>query len=49
MKHRPEYPRIFADVDAARAYVDEYAEWYNTKHRHFGIALFTPSQVVDDR
>lgn len=47
MKYRPGYPGVFNDLDAARAYVDEYVRWYNTEHRHSGIALFTPAQVHD--
>lgn len=47
MKYRPQYPRIFESVEAAREYVDGYVVWYNREHRHSGIALFTPSQVDD--
>jgi len=47
MKYRPDYPRIFTDLDAARAYLTGYVTWYNTSHRHSGIALFTPDQVHD--
>jgi len=45
MKYRPGYPSVFADLDSARAYVAGYVQWYNTEHRHSGIALFTPAQV----
>jgi len=47
MKYRPGYPRIFTSLDAARAYIDEYVLWYNTRHKHSGIALFSPSEVSD--
>ncbi|MCQ9389332.1 DDE-type integrase/transposase/recombinase [Brevibacterium sp. 50QC2O2] len=47
MKYRPGYPRIFETVGDARAYVDGYVQWYNTVHRHSGIALFTPESVFD--
>ena len=47
MKYRPGYPRVFKDVETARAYIDGYVPWYNTKHKHSGIALFSPSQVHD--
>lgn len=47
MKYRPDYPRVFADLDAARAYIGDYVPWYNTEHKHSGIALFSPSQVDD--
>nr|WP_233912286.1 DDE-type integrase/transposase/recombinase [Arthrobacter polaris]UIK88101.1 DDE-type integrase/transposase/recombinase [Arthrobacter polaris] len=47
MKYRPGYPRIFKTVETARTYIDDYVPWYNTKHKHSGIALFSPSQVHD--
>lgn len=47
MKYRPGYPRVFTGLEAARAYLSDYVLWYNTKHKHSGIALFTPSQVGD--
>jgi putative transposase len=45
MKYRPGYPKIFTELEAARTYVNEYVRWYNTEHKHSGIALFSPSQV----
>jgi putative transposase len=45
MKYRPNYPGTFADIDAARAWVGSYVPWYNNRHHHSGIALFTPSEV----
>lgn len=47
MKYRPGYPKVFTDIDAARAYLAEYVPWYNNEHKHSGIALFSPSQVHD--
>ena len=47
MKYRPGYPKIFTDLDAARAYLAEYVPWYNHQHKHSGIALFSPAQVHD--
>ncbi|MFT3889120.1 MAG: DDE-type integrase/transposase/recombinase [Arachnia sp.] len=47
MKYRPGYPKVFTDLDHARTYLAEYVSWYNTEHRHSGIALFTPAQVAD--
>jgi putative transposase len=47
MKYRPNYPRTFTDLDAARAWVGSYVSWYNQHHRHSGIALFTPAEVHD--
>jgi putative transposase len=45
MKYRPNYPGVFTDIDAARAWVGSYVSWYNAHHRHSGIALFTPAEV----
>lgn len=45
MKYRPGYPRFFEDLTAAREYVRDYVSWYNTEHKHSGIALFSPIQV----
>ena len=47
MKYRPRYPRVFKSVETARAYIDVYVPWYNTAHKHSGIALFSPAQVHD--
>lgn len=47
MKYRPGYPRVFADLAAARTYLAENVAWYNTEHKHSGIALFSPAQVGD--
>lgn len=47
MKYRPGYPRVFKELEAARAYLADYVPWYNTQHKHSGIALFSPSQVHD--
>ena|SRR5699024_8607207 len=47
MKYRPNYPGMFESLETARAHIDDYVVWYNTEHRHSGIALFTPDQVHD--
>lgn len=47
LKTRPNYPKIFTDLQAARDYVQRYVGWHNTTHRHGGIALFTPDQLHD--
>lgn len=47
MKYRPGYPKVFADLEAARSYLAKYVPWYNHEHKHSGIALFSPSQVGD--
>lgn len=45
MKYRPGYPKVFADLESARAYLGDYVPWYNHEHKHSGIALFSPAQV----
>lgn len=47
MKYRPGYPKVFTDLESARAYLADYVPWYNHEHKHSGIALFTPAQVHD--
>jgi transposase InsO family protein len=47
MKYRPNYPGIFDNLQTAREHLTDYVPWYNTTHRHSGIALFTPQQVHD--
>jgi transposase InsO family protein len=43
LKYRPEYPsKPFADMDAARRWVEEFVLWYNTVHLHSGIRFVTP-------
>ena len=46
LKYCPQYPVApFADLDAARAWVTAFVDWYNTVHLHSGIRFVTP----DDR
>lgn len=47
MKYRPNYPRAFKTLEAAREYLTNYVAWYSTEHKHSGIALFSPAQVHD--
>lgn len=45
MKYRPEYPEgPFASLEAARAWVSAFVEWYNEEHRHSAICFVTPGQ-----
>ena len=44
-KYQPDYPGRFADIDTARAWFQEFFDWYNDHHHHDGLALFTPGQV----
>jgi putative transposase len=43
LKYRPGYPRKpFDSIDAARAWVADFVEWYNTEHLHSAIRYVTP-------
>lgn len=44
LKYRPAYPRQpFADLVAARAWVEAFVNWYNTQHLHSAIRFVTPA------
>lgn len=47
MKYRPNYPGRFKTLEEARTFLAEYVPWYNTSHKHSGIALFPPAAVHD--
>jgi len=47
MKYRPNYPGTFDSLEAARDHLNDYVPWYNTSHKHSGIALFSPQEVHD--
>ncbi len=53
LKYWPTYPGYFANIEQARDFCRRFFTWYNTEHRHVGIALLTPDDVhrnrVDDR
>lgn len=45
LKYRPEYPeKPFADLEAARAWVEGFVDWYNHEHLHSAIKFVTPEQ-----
>jgi transposase InsO family protein len=45
LKYRPAFPkRPFESIEQARAWVADFADWYNTEHRHSGIRFVTPEQ-----
>jgi putative transposase len=52
LKYQPDYPDRFASLAHARAWCQEFFDWYNDHHQHSGLALFTPADVfygrVDD-
>lgn len=49
MKYGPTYPERFASMDAARAWMRWFADWYNHDHKHSGIALLPPAVVHSGR
>ena len=45
LKYTPVYPtRPFDSLEAARQWVQKFARWYNTKHRHSALKYVTPEQ-----
>lgn len=45
LKGAPHYPDTpFKDIDEARRWVEAFVQWYNTEHKHSGIAFVTPEQ-----
>ena len=49
LKYQPDYPRRFASLLHARAWLQRFFEWYADEHHHSGLALFTPSEVFHGR
>jgi putative transposase len=45
LKYRPDFPDHFNGVLHARSFCSDFFGWYNTEHRHSGIAMLTPHQV----
>ena len=45
LKYRPEFPDRFGSIQDARAFCRRFFDWYNTAHRHSGIAMMTPEMV----
>jgi putative transposase len=45
LKYRPDFPERFGSIEDARAHCQHFFQWYNTVHRHSGIALMTPEAV----
>jgi putative transposase len=49
LKHHPTFPDRFGSLQDARAFCQGFFTWYNTEHRHSGIALLTPADVHHGR
>jgi putative transposase len=45
LKYFPTFPKRFANIEAARAFIDAFFGYYNHQHRHSGIGLHTPADV----
>ena len=45
MKYRPDFPGRFGCLEDARTHCQRFFAWYNTEHRHSGIAYMTPHSV----
>ena len=45
LKCRPDFPQRFGSLQHARAHCQAFFAWYNTEHRHSGIAFMTPDDV----
>ena len=45
LKYRPGFPQRFGSLEDSRMFCRRFFPWYNTEHRHQGIALLTPETV----
>jgi len=45
LKYRPDFPGRFGCIEDARQFCRRFFAWYNTEHRHSGIAMLTPDQM----
>lgn len=45
LKYDPEFPERFGSAEDARSFLKGFFTWYNTCHRHSGIAYLTPDVV----
>jgi len=49
LKYRPGFPARFSGQEDAHDYCRNFFPWYNTQHRHGGIAMMTPDDVYFGR
>jgi putative transposase len=45
LKYRPDFPDTFGSLEDSRAFCQRFFSWYNTEHRHSGVAWHTPHNV----
>lgn len=49
LKYRPDYPRRFASIQAARAWCRNFFDWYSQTHYHSGIGYLRPADLHHGR
>ena len=49
LKYHPSFPGRFNDIQDATGFCRSFVLWYNTEHRHGGIAMLTPDDVHHGR
>ena len=49
LKYHPGFPGRFPDIAAATDFCRSFFPWYNSEHRHAGIAMLTPDDVHHGR
>ncbi len=49
LKYHPGFPGRFPDIEQAKAFCRTFFPWYNSEHRHGGIAMLTPDDVHHGR
>ena len=47
LKYRPSFPDRFGCLEDTRRFCGPFFTWYNTEHRHSGLAMLTPHDVHD--
>src|SRR5437016_155487 len=45
LKYRPDYPACFGSLQDARAWAQQFFQWYNHEHHHSALGLLTPAVV----
>jgi putative transposase len=45
MKYQPDYPQRFDSQEHARLWLRAFFPWYNDRHHHVALGLFTPAAV----
>lgn len=46
LKYRPDFPKKFGSIEAARAYCQRLFAWYNGVHRHRGLGLLAGHRAI---